>query len=80
MLTTYDFSVITSLKLGGERIEGHNTISPTKVKDYLGVYPPTVSGSNVSLIWLFSNIEKCKSMETGTRMFMLFFHWESFMS
>ena len=80
MLTPYDFSVITSLKLGGERIAGHNAISPTKVKDYLGVYPPRVSGRNVSLMWLFSNIEKCKSMETGTRMFTLFFHWEPFMS
>jgi len=73
MLTPYDFSVIIGLKLGGERIEGHDTISPTEVKMYLGINPPRVSDSNVSLIWLFSNIEKYKSVETGTRMFMLLF-------
>ena len=38
----------------------------------LGVNPPKVSGRNVSLMWLFSNIEKCKSVETSTEMFMLF--------
>jgi len=73
MLTPNDFSVIPSLKLGGERIEGHDTISPTKVKDYLGVNPPRVSGNNVSLMWLDFNIEKCKSVEIGTWMVMLFF-------
>ena len=66
MLTPYDFSIITSLKLGGERIEGHVTISLTELKNYLGVNPPRVSGSNISLMWLFYNIEKCKSVETGT--------------
>jgi len=49
--TTCDFSVIPSLKLGGERIEGHDTISSTKVVDYIGVNPPRVSGNNVSLMW-----------------------------
>lgn len=71
MLTPYDFSAITSLKLGGERIEGHETISPTEVKTYLDVNPSRVSGRNVSLMWLFSNIERCKSVEIGTQMFML---------
>ena len=33
--TTCDFLVIPSLKLGGERIEGHDTISSTEVVDYL---------------------------------------------
>ena len=80
MLVPYDFLVITGLKLGGERIEGHDTISPAEVKDYLGVNPPRVSGNNVSLMWLYSNIEKCKSVETGTQMLMFFFHWESFVS
>ena len=75
MLTPNDFSVIPSLKLGCERIEGHDTISPTEVKDYLGVNPPRVSGNNVSLMWLDFNIEKCKSVETGTWMVMLFFIW-----
>ena len=73
MLTSNDFSVIIGLKLDCERIEGHDTISPTEVKDYLGVNPPRVSGNNVSLMWLDFNIEKCKSVETSTWMFMLFF-------
>ena len=75
MLTPYDFSVITGLKLGGERVEGHDTISSTKADDYLGVNPPRVSGNNVSLMWLYFNIEKSKSVDTGTQMFMLFFIW-----
>ena len=58
MLTPYDFSTITGMKLGGERIEGHDTISPTEVKAYLDVNPSRVNGRNVSLMWLFSNIEK----------------------
>jgi len=73
MLTPYDFSIITGLKLGGERIKGHDTISPVEVKNYLGVNPPRVSGNSVSLMWLYFNIEKCKNVKTGTRMFMLFF-------
>ena len=40
MLTPYDFSTITGLKLGGERIKGDDTISPMQVKTYLGVNPP----------------------------------------
>ena len=61
MLTPYDFSTITGMKLGGERIEGHDTISPTEVKAYLDVNPSRVNGRNVSLMWLFSNIEKWKN-------------------
>jgi len=73
MLIPYDFLAITGLKLSGERIDGHNTISPIEVKTYLGVNPSRVIGRNVSLMWLFSNIDKCKSVETSTRMFMLLF-------
>ena len=32
MLTPYDFSAITSLKLGGERIEGNDSISPVDIR------------------------------------------------
>ena len=73
MLTPYDFSVIIGLKLGCKRIEGHDSISPTEVKKFLVMNPPRVSDSNVTLMWLFSNIEKCKSVETGTRMFVFLF-------
>ena len=73
MLTLYDFSAITGLKLGGERIEGNYSISLVEIKSYLGVNPPRVNGKNVSLMWLYSNIDKCKTMAIGTRMFMLLF-------
>ena len=35
--------------------------------------PPQVSSENLSLMWLYSNIDKCKTVATGTRMFMLLF-------
>ena len=70
MLAPYDFFVITGLKLGGKRIEGYDAISPTEVKDHLGVNPPRVNGDNVSLTWHFINIEKYRRVDTDTRMFM----------
>ena len=73
MLISYDFSTITSLKLGSERIEGNDSISPAKIRSLLGVIPPRVSGKNVSLMWLYSNIDKCEIVATGTQMFMLIF-------
>lgn len=66
MLTLYDFSAITGLKLGGARIEGNYSISLVEIKSYLGVNPPRVNGKNVSLMWLYSNIDKCKTVATGT--------------
>ena len=42
MLTPYDFSTITSLKLGGERIEGDDSISSVEIRGLLGVMPPQV--------------------------------------
>lgn len=55
----------------GKRIEGYDAISPTEVKDLLGMNPSRVSGDNVSLTWHFTNIEKYKRVDTDTRMFML---------
>ncbi|KAK9997979.1 hypothetical protein SO802_017582 [Lithocarpus litseifolius] len=59
------------LKLGGKRIEVYDAISPTEVRDLVGVNPHRVSGDNMSLTWLFTNIEKYMCMDTDTRMFML---------
>ena len=73
MLTPYDFSAITGLKLGGERIEVNNSISSMEIRGFLGVMPPKVWGKNVPLMWLYSNIDKCETIATSTRMFMLLF-------
>ena len=73
MLTPYDFSTITSLKLGGERIEGDDSISSVEISGLLGVMPPQVRSKNVPLIWLYANIDKCETIATSTRMFMLLF-------
>ena len=74
MLTPYDFVAITGLKLDDERIEGNDFISPAKNKSFLGVIPPQVNGKNVSLMWLYSNINECKTVVTSTRMFLLIFN------
>ena len=64
MLTPYNFSIITSLKLGGERIHA---------KKLLGVMSSKMRSKNVPLSWLCQNIIKCDTMARGTRMFMLLF-------
>ena len=73
MLTPYDFSVIIGLKLDGERIEVNDSISLVEIKGILGVMPPRVRSKNVPLIWLYTNIDKCETIATGTHMFMLLF-------
>ena len=73
MLTPYDFSVITGLRLGGERIMVNNFLTSKEIKSLLGVMPSKLKSKNVSLMWLYQNIENCKIVATGTRMFMLLF-------
>ena len=73
MLTPYDFSAITSLRLGGERIKVNDFITSKEIKSLLGVMPSKMKSKNVSLIWLYTNIENCKTVATGTHMFMLLF-------
>ena len=73
MLIPYDFSAITSLKLGGERIKVNDFITSAEIKSLLGVMPPKVWGKNAPLMWLYSNIDKCETIATSTRMFMLLF-------
>ena len=73
MLTPYDFSAITGFKLGGERIKVNDSITSTKIKSLLGVMPSKIRSKNVPLMWLYTNIESCKTVATGTCMFMLLF-------
>ena len=60
MLTPYDFSAITGLKLGDERIEGNDSISLVEIRVLLGVMPPRVRRKNMPLMWLYTHIERYK--------------------
>ena len=73
MLTPYDFSVITGLRLGDERIKINESFTLKEIKSLLGVVPSKLKSKNVSLMWLCENIESCNTIATGTRMFMLLF-------
>ncbi|KAL4599968.1 hypothetical protein ACB092_11G164900 [Castanea dentata] len=73
MLTPYVFSVITGLRLGGERIKVNNSLTPKEIKILLGVVPSKLKSKNVSLMWLYENMESSKTVAMGTRMFMLLF-------
>ena len=73
MLTPYDFSVITSLRLSGERIRVNDFLTPKEIKRILGVVPSKLKSKNVSLMWLYENIKSCETVATGTCMFMLLF-------
>ena len=73
MLTPYDFSAITGLKLGGERIKVNDSITLAQIRGLLGVMPPKIKSKNVPLMWLYSNIDKCEIIAIDTRMFILLF-------
>ncbi|KAL0005287.1 hypothetical protein SO802_012848 [Lithocarpus litseifolius] len=73
MLTPYDFLAITSFRLGGERIKVNDFITLKETKSLLVVMPSKMKSKNVFLIWLYTNIENCKTAATGTRMIMLLF-------
>ncbi|KAK9999025.1 hypothetical protein SO802_018628 [Lithocarpus litseifolius] len=73
MLTPYDFSVITGLRLGGERIIVNDSLTSTELKKLLGVLPSRMRTNNIPLSWLCDNIPQCETMTKGARMFMLLF-------
>ena len=73
MLTPYDFSVITGLRLGDERIKINESFTLKEIKSLLGVVPSKLKSKNVSLMCPCENIESCNTIATGTRMFMLLF-------
>ena len=80
MLTPYDFSTITGLKMGGERIAINDSILSMEIRGLLGVIPPKVKSKNIPLMWLYSNIDKCETIATSTHMFMLLLYWIFLMS
>ena len=71
MLTTYNFFVVTGLGLGSERIKINDSFNSKEIKSLLGIVPSKLKSKNVSLMWLYENIENCKTIATNTRMFML---------
>ena len=52
---------------------GNDFLTSKETKSLLGVMPSKLKSRNVSLIWLYENIENCKTVATGTCMFMLLF-------
>ena len=71
MLTPYDFSVITGLRLGGERIHVNDSLTSTEIKKLLGVVPSRMKSKNIPLSWPCENIPQCDIVAKGARMFML---------
>ena len=50
MLTPYDFSVITGLRLGGERIHVNDSLTSTEIKKLLGVVPSKMKSKKNSFV------------------------------
>ena len=73
MSTPYDFSVITGLRLSGERILVNDSLTLTELKKLLGVVPSRMRSNNIPLSWLCDNIPQCEIMVNGALMFMLLF-------
>ena len=73
MLTPYDFSVITGLRLGGKRILVNDSLTSTKLKKLLGVMPSRIGSNNIPLSWLCENIPQCETIAKGAHIFMLLF-------
>ena len=72
-MTPYDFSVITGLRLGGERILVNDSLTSAEFKRLLDVVPSRLRSNNIPLSWLCENIPHCEIMAKGARMFMLLF-------
>ena len=73
MLTPYDFSVITGLRLGGKRILVNDSFTSTELKKLLGVVPSRMRSNNIPLSWPYENIPQCETVAKGARMVMLLF-------
>ena len=58
MLTPYNFFVIIGLRLGGERIKVNDFLTSKEIKSFLGVVHSKLKSKNVSLMWLYENIER----------------------
>ena len=44
-----------------------------EIRALMGALPPKIRSKNEPLMWLYSNIDNCQTIETNTRMFMLIF-------
>ena len=73
LLTPYDFSVITGLRLGGKRILVNDSFTSTELKKLLGVVPSKMRSNNIPLSWLYESIPQCETVAKGACMFMLLF-------
>ena len=73
MLTPFDFSVITGLRLGGKRILVNDSFTSTELKKLLGVVASKIRSNNVPLSWLYESIPQCETVAKGARLFMLLF-------
>ena len=73
MLTPYNFSVNTSLRLSGKRILVHDSLTLAELKKLLGVVPSRMKSNNVPLSWLYESISQFEIVANGARMFMLLF-------
>ena len=62
MLTPYDFSVITGLRLGGDKILVHDSFSSSELKKLLGVVPSRMKSNNIPLSWLCENTPHCEKI------------------
>ena len=70
---TFDFSIITDLRLGGERILFNDSLSSAELKNLPGVVPSRMKSNNIPLSWLCENIPLCENATKGAPMFMLLF-------
>ena len=73
MLTLYDFSVITSLRLVGEKILVNDSLTSTVLKKLLCVVPSRMRSNNIPLSWLCESIPHCEIVAKGARIFILLF-------
>ena len=76
MLTPYDFSVFTDLRLGGERILVNDSLTSAELKKLLGV-PSRMRSNNTLLSWLGENIPLCETMANGAH---TSFYWDFLVS
>ena len=59
--------------IGEVMLTPYDFLTSKEIKSLLGVMPSKLKSKNVSLMWLYENIENCKTIATSTCMFMLLF-------
>ena len=73
ILTPYDFSVITGLRLGGERILVNDSLTSTELKKLISVVSSRMRSNNIPLSWLCESIPHCEIVAKGACIFILLF-------